>query len=277
MPLAVPVEVLDVEEGPAVGAPNAQAIGGKQAGITTSQDFLAQLGIAEGKVLGVDRADPRMGGKGHGDMSGDGEQSSAAFLMPQLGAHYAQPQMDASAQPVAGDVQVSVTSAGRPMLTSPVMLANEIAGLAANGGGAIKMRVMPEGLGELTINVKTEGSKLNVHFEASNAQARDALVNSMPELRQMLSASRYDVGALEVERSNGSSLVSMSRGSDGSMNFGSFNQSQNSQYSEWHGSGNGSQNGSAWDRYLDQQERQFQQQQNRGGYRRYQESQGAYA
>lgn len=281
MPLAMPVEVLDVSDAdldmpeltlPQQTAPNHGAFGrGSQ--LVSSQDFLSQMGITGGAVLGLDRADPRLPERerAHGD---DEIGSKLGMMLPQLGGHYspADHAFAQSAVSTGSGVEVTMGRAGRPELANSVALASQVAGLASRGGGAIRMKVMPEALGELTIHVKNEGGKLDVRFEATSHEAGEALKGAMPELRQMLSSSRFEVGKLEVSAAS-STLAVADTGK--AVGLGSLSSQFSS--SDWQGNGahdwqqqqNGQ--GNAWDRYFDQREARDQQYRQQGGYRRYQQ------
>lgn len=291
LPMALmPVEVIDVdafgeesEARPAFGGGLNLQEGAKRPSLLNSQDFLAQRGVLsagrfeeglvsrfgrEGKKAGVDEA-------------------LDAFSLPQvgsLGVSWQVPARDAARSEntsVVGTVEVATNpSTGRAELADTVALARQVSKLAAGGGGTVRVRVMPENLGELEIQVQKTGGKLDVRFEASSESAREALTGALPELRQMLTAARHDVGSLEVQKSAAGGLVAMASSPAGDavsmMSFSSHSQfSDSNQNGGRNGSGQ-HQPGDAWDRYFTQQEsRQQQHRQNQGGYRRYQEQ--AYA
>lgn len=241
-----------------------------------SQDFLALHGgeamKAAANRLGIDRVDPRLGNrlnderKAAGD-SATGAEAGMASLIPQLGGQYGQAYAGSEAVMAGAPMQVQRGSTNRLELANSASLASDIRSVAARGGGAIKVRVMPENLGELTIHVSSsKDQKLNVRFEAQSNEAREALNNSMAELKQMLNASRYDIGSIEVDRSTSAAVLQA-----GSSQMGQWDQSG-------HRSGDHSQQqGSAWDRYFAKQDAQDQSQYGSGrgnsqsGYRRYQQ------
>ncbi|MBI3556911.1 MAG: flagellar hook-length control protein FliK [Deltaproteobacteria bacterium] len=291
VPMAIPVEVLgmqvddaDLDQLDLSGGQMGSAVGGSKPQLTTSQDFLAQMGVRQGGVLGVDRVDPRLGrlnDERQNEQSGDG---SFGMLMPQLSAQYAQVGQYGSdtttAKPVTGSVQMTVDQSGKPVLANTMALANEVAAMAARGGGAVRVRIVPENLGEMTISVKTEGQHLNVQIETATSAARDAVASAMPELRQMLTAGHYKVGSLEVNHAAGGGQLMVSQASDG-VGIGMSQWSNQSSFSDWQGGRqqhDDQQGGSAWDRYRSQQEarqeaRQQQQYRQQNGYRRYQQEQ----
>ncbi len=281
VPMAIPVEVLGVEEGELDhfdmgGAPMGSMEKGSKAQLTSSQDFLAQLGIRQGSVLGVDRVDPRLGRFNDESQNEKSKDGSLSMMMPQLTHQHGQFGATALATPVAGTVQMTVGENGKPELANTMALANEVATLAARGGGAVRVRISPENLGEMTISVKTEGQRLNVQIETASSAARDAMTNAMPELRQLLTASHYQVGSLEVNHAASTAQVVMSQAGDA---VGMSQWSNQSSFSDWQGGQqDNQQGGSAWDRYRTQQEarqeaKQQQQYRQSSGYRRYQQEQ----
>lgn len=83
---------------------------------------------------------------------------------------------------------------------SPALMAMKVGDLAGRGGGAIRVRVMPENLGEITISVSNNNGKLKVALGSSNAEAHAILAKSAPELKAVLEASRYQVERVDVSR-----------------------------------------------------------------------------
>ena len=283
MPMAIPVQILEMDEGDLeqldTGSMHMDsAVGGSKPQLTSSQDFLAQMGIKQGGVLGVDRMDPRLGryNDERQESGGKSNDGNLAMMMPQLGTQQSRYSDTTTAMPVSGAVQVTAGHDGKPVLANTMGLANEVATLAARGGGEVRVRIVPENLGEMTISVKTEGQHLNVQIETASSAARDAVASAMPELRQMLTASHYKVGSLEVNHAAAGSQVMMSQAGDG---VGMSQWSNQSSFSDWQGGGRqDDQGGSAWDRYQAQHEarqeaKQQQQYRQQSGYRRYQQEQ----
>lgn len=268
------VELVELEEAPI-------KTNERPASMLSSQDFLAR----RTSILGVDRPDPRLMARVPAERPEtalmarkferpENEQDDYALLMP----HFAVPRgehemVTASRNLVPSDM---LMSSSKVDVSNPMALASQVNGLMARGGGTIKVRVMPENLGELTISVQTRGKQLEVHFEAATQEARNALAHALPELREALSAQRYDIGSIEVTHT-----PIASDGALGALGLSStaINSTSGSGMSQWMGGersqGDSSQNGSAWDRYFAQQDAQQQKQQggrqNPQGYRQYQQ------
>ncbi len=140
-----------------------------------------------------------------------------------------------------------------------LLLSSPIQSLAAAGGGSIKVKIEPEHLGELVISVQSNARQLNVQFEASSPEAHELLLNTLPELKQVLASQNYEIGNLEVRSQH--ALLSHKEQS-------------------WGGDKNSSNNGyadssvkSAWDQYLSQADwqRQNSHGRNRSAYQLYEE------
>jgi hypothetical protein len=173
----------------------------------------------------------------------------------------------------------------RVAIANPYALAARINSMAANGGGSIRMKVMPEQLGEVTISVESNRGKLDVKLEADSKAARDILSQGLAELKTALAASRYEVGEIQVSgvkenifaQSNWNSTASSNdmlglRSLDLGQSF--MNMSEQSQ-SGWKDQPRHQQSSnSAWDRYFDQQEGSFGQSGGRqqSAYRRYRDA-----
>lgn len=270
--VGIPVQILEVdaEDGDRLMTELKAGVSQPKANAMSSQEFLAGRSI-----LGVDRVDPRLGGRFNSDerSSSDSRSSSTdvktSMLIPQVGGQHGN--IQTSTVVPGAEVGVVRTPGGMTEITNTAMLASQVRGLASQGGGAIKMRVMPESLGEITIHVQSVGHKLNVRFEAESSLAREALNNAMPELRTMLTASQFDVNSLTVDQSAAApSFTQIVRLGDILSQVGDL-----PNWNRQGGQSGDQQNGSAWDRYFDQRDGQSQSnwQGGRNGYRRYQQSQ----
>ncbi len=151
-------------------------------------------------------------------------------------------------------------------ITNPAAVSGQILGLSNRGGGEVKIKIHPQELGELTIRVSNDKGKLNVKMESSSREAQEILKSSLPELRDHLTSSKYDVAHIEVSGasihthkiSNLDSMVranslnpmefadlNRSQGRDSNSDSGSYNQNRYSQpnredqYNNPQGRGNG--------------------------------------
>lgn len=160
-------------------------------------------------------------------------------------------------------------------ISNPTAVSGQIWGLANRGGGEVKVKINPVELGELTIRVSNEKGKLSVKMESQSKEAQEILKSSLPELREHLMASKYDVARIEV---SGNSIHShkISNGSDSIMRSVGVNPweiADMNKYQSGRDSNDGS-NSNNQGRYPQQSRDDYfgNQQQGRGnGYKRYYE------
>ncbi len=67
------------------------------------------------------------------------------------------------------------------------------------GGGAMTIKLEPEHLGSMRINLRLEGDRLSLDFQADNPQARHLLSDSMDSLRRALADEGLRVDAVTVQ------------------------------------------------------------------------------
>ncbi len=89
-------------------------------------------------------------------------------------------------------------------------------------GGLINLRLHPEQLGSLSVQVRLEGKSMSAVLSTETEQARDIILNELPVLRQRLSEQGFEVTRFSVEVSN----------SGASGNFGQSNDSSQSRSGE---------------------------------------------
>lgn len=66
------------------------------------------------------------------------------------------------------------------------------------GGGTVTLRLRPEGLGALTVQVSLRGERVQAAFEVTNESARQLLEHSVPQLRSALEARGLEVERVEI-------------------------------------------------------------------------------
>ncbi len=66
-------------------------------------------------------------------------------------------------------------------------------------GGAINLRLHPEHLGSVSVQVRLEGKSLSARLSTETAAARDAIMQDLPALRQRLADQGFDVTKFQVE------------------------------------------------------------------------------
>ena len=68
--------------------------------------------------------------------------------------------------------------------------------------GEMILRLTPQRLGELKIELKRSGEQLSVRLTTQNAEARDLLSSGTDELTQLLRAKGVDVERVHIEHQN---------------------------------------------------------------------------
>ncbi|MBC8025358.1 MAG: flagellar hook-length control protein FliK [Steroidobacteraceae bacterium] len=111
-----------------------------------------------------------------------------------------------------------------PRLSTPVhdsrwadAIAHRLVMMAREGDSIAQLKLVPQELGPLDIQITVKDSEASVHFGAANAETRAALEASIPRLRELLSAqglqltnasvSQQSGGKNQPERSSGPAAV----------------------------------------------------------------------
>ena len=100
-------------------------------------------------------------------------------------------------------------------------------------GGNIRLRLHPPELGSLAMTVRVEGKTLSAEIVTETVQARQALVDNLPQLKQQLSESgltieKFDVRVMDQQSQfSGQTFSGQSSGQNSSQSSGSWNQSSN--------------------------------------------------
>ena len=96
--------------------------------------------------------------------------------------------------------QITLGANARERLTSEALLqvSGGIQGMAAQGQGELRVRLNPEGLGELQIHVQSSGSNVRLKITASNERARSVLESSLNDLQESLSLQNIQLAAADV-------------------------------------------------------------------------------
>ncbi len=77
-----------------------------------------------------------------------------------------------------------------------------LASLMRSTNGEMTLRLTPQRLGELKIELKRSGEQLSVRLTTQNAEARDLLSSGTDELTQLLRAKGVDVERVQIEHQN---------------------------------------------------------------------------
>ena len=120
--------------------------------------------------------------------------NSAAHAQSMLQAHKA-----AETAPAAASAEVR-TPVGAQGWSDE--LGTHLTMMAANGREAASLRLSPEHLGPLEIRIAMKDGEASVTFNASNADTRSALEQSLPRLREMFASQGLVLGDANVARDN---------------------------------------------------------------------------
>ena len=92
-----------------------------------------------------------------------------------------------------------------------------------DGGGEMKLQLSPEGLGQVHLKVNIENGQMNVQMLADSAEAKQALTDSLSELRDSLAQHKISVDQISIKLNSDASLDKDSA----AQNQNNFNQQQN--------------------------------------------------
>jgi flagellar hook-length control protein FliK len=118
--------------------------------------------------------------------------NGAAHLQNTLLAHRA---ADMAPQAASAEVRTPVGAQGWSD-----EIGTHLAIMAANGREAASLRLSPEHLGPLEVQISMKDGQANVVFGASNPETRNALEQSLPRLREMFAAQGLTLGNANVSR-----------------------------------------------------------------------------
>lgn len=74
--------------------------------------------------------------------------------------------------------------------------------LAKKGGGEMKVRLTPDGMGEIDLKVKVTEGKVNVEMLTENNHAKKLIEKGLGDLKAVLNSHKLDVQAIKVDVSN---------------------------------------------------------------------------
>ena len=88
------------------------------------------------------------------------------------------------------------TNRARPLLTQ---VSRGVASILRQNGGSLSLKLRPDSLGELRINLRVHNGAVDATFRADNAQARDLLKSTLSQLKDTLETHGVRVERLRVE------------------------------------------------------------------------------
>lgn len=71
--------------------------------------------------------------------------------------------------------------------------------LVKNGGGEMKVRMTPEGLGEIQLTVELKEGKVQLHMAADNKDTKKMLESSISDLRESLSQQKISLDSVKID------------------------------------------------------------------------------
>ena len=137
-------------------------------------------------------ADGKNAGLDPNAINGANNPNGAAHLQNTLLAHRA---ADMAPQAASAEVRTPVGQQGWGD-----EIGTHLAIMAANGREAASLRLSPEHLGPLEVQISMKDGQANVVFGASNPETRNALEQSLPRLREMFAAQGLTLGNANVSR-----------------------------------------------------------------------------
>lgn len=85
---------------------------------------------------------------------------------------------------------------------------NQAKTMINRGGGEVKMKLNPEGLGEVMLKVSLEKGKVNMHMSANTEEAKKALEGSLGDLKNSLANQHIQLDNIKVDVARGPSTES---------------------------------------------------------------------
>jgi flagellar hook-length control protein FliK len=105
--------------------------------------------------------------------------------------------------PTAGPNQPNQGSAEQDVNIKEIM--NRAQYLVQKGGGELKLKMNPEGLGNIDLKVMLQDGKLNLHMSADTPEAKKVLESSLADLKTSLAAHKLSVENVKVDVVNSTS------------------------------------------------------------------------
>lgn len=185
------VEALGETEAMTVPAETAEALGKifDQTNVETTDTAKPTSEAAAGSVTAAFDSKEQRAEDGHQDLSGEAQGDTA--------------------QSLAGQTTQKVADQPAFMPLAPKMSENQEAQnvrnvvdqaqvMIRNGGGEMKVKLNPEGIGEVTLKVVSEGGRVNVEMIASNAETKRMLERGLGDLRETLASHKLNIDHVKV-------------------------------------------------------------------------------
>jgi flagellar hook-length control protein FliK len=200
---------------PGLAALTGLAAGGASADADPTAGLDALFSSLDGEALADRLAAARDGVRPDGDFARlilAARLAGAEARTPDAALSSVEPTTLTALQPAAGEGRGSEQPAARhlPPLNTPLQhpdwnndFANRIAWLANNRVQAAEIRLNPQHLGPIEIQVRLDGDQASLVFGTAHAQVRDAIEAALPRLREMFAAQGLDMGSVDVDLRDG--------------------------------------------------------------------------
>lgn len=93
-------------------------------------------------------------------------------------------------------------------------LGSRLQWMAEQGGGEVRLRLAPEGLGPIEIRLQLDGDRVDLAMHAVAAETRQALEQALPRLRELLAQGGLQLGQADVGQGQGQDAGAAGRESE---------------------------------------------------------------
>lgn len=180
------------------GSASAQSGTASQVSNRSTSATPAQVGQIQVAATGEGSQSSAGSGKGSADLlKADASQAYIAAAGQQKVSTTFQQTLSAVSQ----NQPATFTKPDVPQLAQNIM--KEVNLMSQQGKTIVNMKLEPESLGSVTLQVSSEGGKVSAQFDVKTADARAYLEASIPEIRQALETNGVSVSHLGVNLSGG--------------------------------------------------------------------------
>ncbi len=128
--------------------------------------------------------------------------STEVSSTPSIAGHTTLDMSKTSGALTGGQTANTTAALERPTLqTLDAFTVKSVRYLAQQGGATISVRLIPESLGEMHIEVRSQGDDVSVRLVSANPVVRETLQTQLPGLRDALARDGLEVGQVEIASS----------------------------------------------------------------------------
>jgi len=99
---------------------------------------------------------------------------------------------------VTAQVTTGANAKDRLSSDSLMKISAEVKQLSSNGGGVMKVRLKPEGMGELSMRIVTDGHRVGLKIETSHEKTKQMIEESIKYLGESLSTHQLVLGSVDL-------------------------------------------------------------------------------